>query len=85
MSQKGREKQGARRSKEEPGGARRSQPRRAHGHSFLLRLATAKTHSSHCSGIGSDKLAIYCFLKPALAAYDVHCQLESVFSIELWF
>ena len=50
----------------------------------LSALGTTLTHSAHFAGIGSDKLAIDAFIKPALAAYGVHCRLDAVLSVEIW-
>ena len=45
-------------------------------------LTSVRRSSAHCAGIGTDKLVVEQFLKPALARYGVHCPLESLFSVE---
>ena len=47
-------------------------------------LANLTSYSSHCSGIGTDKLIIEAFLKPQLDQLGIQCQMESIFSVASW-
>ena len=47
-------------------------------------LTASKLLSSHCAGIGPDKMLLECFIKPALSEYGISSGLQHAFSLDSW-